>query len=306
MRSVLVIGAGAIGSYVAAQCAQAGLDVAIVARGARLAEIRSRGLLIEREGKVVALPVTALGWTDVRGLAELVVLCVKTCDLAGALDRLQPHIGSHSVVLTLQNGVDAPGEVAAHFPAATVVAARSHGFYELTHGVLRHVGVAPSFLLGHAFGTDRQAPRTVAALLTDAGIPCRVSDDIMRDLWEKLLLAAPLGGTGAALGRPAGQVLSDHEGQTLLRAAMEEVAMLARARGVALAETCVADTLRFIAGFPTVATTSLQRDLQDGGRSEYGSLIGAVLRMGEEHDLPLPAFARIDHAIRGRLTVLAT
>lgn len=306
MKSVLVIGAGAIGSYVAAQCAQAGLDVAIVARGARLKAIRSHGLLVERSGNVVALPVTALGWDDVQGLAELVVLCVKTCDLTDTLDGLQPHIGPLSAVLTLQNGVDAPGEVAVRFPATTVIGARSHGFYELTDGVLRHVGVAPSFLLGHAFGIDRQATHAAAALLTGADVPCRVSDDIMRDLWEKLLLAAPLGGTGVALGRPAGQVLSDDEGRSLLRAAMEEVAMLARARGVALAESCVADTLRFVAGFPTCATTSLQRDLQDGRPSEYGSLIGAVLRMGKEHDLFLPAFARIDHAIRGCFTVSAT
>jgi 2-dehydropantoate 2-reductase len=70
---------------------------------------------------------------------------------------------------------------------------------------------------------------------------------------------------------------------------MEEVAKVARARHVAMAETAVVDSLRFLDTLPENATTSLHRDIADGKPSELEYWSGAVVRLGQEMAIPTPA-----------------
>ena len=74
---------------------------------------------------------------------------------------------------------------------------------------------------------------------------------------------------------------------------MGEVVAVARARGVALADDCIARTLAFVGTFPAEATTSLQRDLAARRPSEFAHLTGAVPRLGEAAGVPVPVHAQI-------------
>src|SRR5688572_12127871 len=109
-----ILGSGAVGGYYGARLARAGHDVTFIARGAHLAAIRERGLEIRS---------AALGDFIAKGRAEedtwrvgavdLILFAVKTYDNATALPLIRPMLGSDTVVLTVQNGVDSAGEVAA-------------------------------------------------------------------------------------------------------------------------------------------------------------------------------------------------
>ena len=109
-----ILGSGAVGGYYGAKLAQAGHDVTFIARGAHLAAIRAHGLQIRS---------AALGDFTVRAAAEedtskvppvdVVILAVKAYDNATALPMIAPMLGPGSSVLTVQNGVDSPSEVAA-------------------------------------------------------------------------------------------------------------------------------------------------------------------------------------------------
>ncbi|MDE8652439.1 ketopantoate reductase family protein [Novosphingobium album (ex Liu et al. 2023)] len=292
--SILVIGAGAVGSFLAAALARTGRKVTLVARGERLEQLRRGGILLGGGCASTYMSVSAADWGEVDSAPGLVILCVKSFAVKGVLDRLASKLGTDSTILTLQNGIDAPGEVARRCPQVTVVAGRLHGFFVLDGAQVRHIGVAPSICYGLVHGLDDGGPAQVGAVLTEAGIAAEASSDIERDLWEKFVLAAALGGVGAALDIPAGKLLSDPIGCRLLHAALRELVLLATHKGIALSADFVARTLALIATFPADATTSLQRDFERGGPSEYRALAGAALRMGEETRLGLPALRRIE------------
>jgi 2-dehydropantoate 2-reductase len=93
------------------------------------------------------------------------------------------------------------------------------------------------------------------------------------------MLAASLGSVAAALGVPAGTVCNTSERVALLRAAMKEVAAVAEATGIGIADSDLDASLDFVRSFPAQVTTSLQRDLELGHKSEYDALTVVVLRI---------------------------
>ena len=88
--SFAVVGAGAVGGYYAARLAAAGHDVAVVARGAHLEAIRTRGLWVWSPlGDLVVHPRASADPADL-GPADVVLYAVKTYDNATALAHLPP------------------------------------------------------------------------------------------------------------------------------------------------------------------------------------------------------------------------
>lgn len=301
MARVLVIGGGAIGSFLAASLVASGNAASILARGRRLAEISSEGVILAQGAALSRVPVPVIGHGEGIDPPDFAILACKTGDLASCLDALASAVGPRTVIVTVQNGVEAPGIVAGRFPGHGVIASRVHGFFELEAGIVRHVGVRPSLSLGIWAGMGSDSAGRLVELLAQAGVSASLSRDIRAELWEKFVLASALGGVGAATGFPAGAIRSDPEASRLLAAAIREVCHLAQCMGVTLPHDTAARTLDFIAGFPPEATTSMMRDLAAGRPSEYASLTGAVLRLAREAKLDLPAFRTIEAMLASRL-----
>ncbi len=305
---IAIIGAGAIGSALAAGIARTGADVTLVARGERLALLRTGPVRMVSDSGAWEQAVPVCAADDLTGPLDLAICCVKTPDLPDALTALRGKLAPHGAVLTLQNGVEAPEQAAAILPDAAIVAGRMHGFFELDGDAVRHVGVPPSILLGCTHGAADAAETLVLHALAGSGAGSRIaaaaSPDIVRALWEKFMLAAALGSVACALGVPAGAVCAQPGGAELLRAAMAEIAALARLAGVNLGEAEVAATMAFVGTFPPGATTSFQRDLLAGRRSEYAALTGAVPRLAQRHGFTPVVFPRLDAMIRARLPLV--
>ncbi len=289
-----------MGTCLAFHLARAGQDVGLVARGERLRALERYGAVLVRDGVESHADIELSDDAEAFLPADTVFLCMKTTGLPQALAAVAGRVASATRVVTVQNGVEAPRLVAKALSQAHVVAARVHGFFEMDGHAVRHVGVEPTFLLGAIDGCPDASVQQVSSMLERAGLSAPVSDNIERDLWEKFLLAAAIGGVGTALGVPAGAILGQGEGGRLLSGAMREIVALAKVRGVVLPDGLVARALDFIATFPSDATSSLQRDLEAGRPSEYDALPGAVLRLAGESGLRVPVHEWIDTAIRAR------
>src|SRR5436190_12402343 len=111
---IAILGSGAVGGYYGARLARAGHEVTFIARGAHLAAIRERGLEV-RSAALGDFIVHARAEQDTArvGPVDVVLFAVKAYDNATALPLLAPMLGPATAVLTVQNGVDSPSEVAA-------------------------------------------------------------------------------------------------------------------------------------------------------------------------------------------------
>jgi 2-dehydropantoate 2-reductase len=305
---VAVIGTGGIGGYFGGRLAAAGHEVVLVARGDHLAAIRRDGLRVHSvAGDVHVAPAEATDDPAHIGTVDLVLVAVKTWQLAGVLPLLPGLLRADTAVLTTQNGVEAPAVVAEVVGQGAVLPGVAKIFAMVTApGTVSHVGGPASLTFGE--WDDRRSPRVTAICeaFTAADVDVSASTAVWTDLWAKMLLVVPLGGLGAALDAPVGELRTSH--RSLLAEAMAEVAALARARGVTLPDTAVERALGFVDQQPADATSSLQRDVLAGRASELDAWTGAVVRLAAESGVGVPVHrtllavisARHPHALPAR------
>ncbi len=270
---IAIIGVGGLGGIVAAMLSRGGHEVVAIARGEHLAAIKRDGLRVESEklGSFTARVHATDDLSRASG-AEAIIVAVKTWQLP----ELAARMPKARIVLPLENGVDAAEVLPGSIPGACFVFSWIAG-----PGAIQHQGAAPRVLAGP--GAEK-----LCEALRSAGVDAQVVPDIRAALWEKLLFVEPLGAVGAASRSPAGVIRAVPETRDLLERAMREVEAVARGLNVAVAREAVASALARVDSLPPDSTSSMQRDLRDGRRSELHELTGAVVRHGRAAGVATP------------------
>jgi 2-dehydropantoate 2-reductase len=290
---IAILGSGAVGGYYGAQLARAGHDVTFIARGAHLAAIRERGLQIKSTelGDFVAHG-KAEDDTSKVGPVQLVLVAVKTYDNATALPLLAPMLGGDTTVLTVQNGVDSPSEVAAVAGEERTLGGATYiGTALEAPGLIVQTGTHRRIVFGEAFGDLPRVSGRVNAIheaFAGADIQSYPVGDGRVPIWEKFVFLASLAGFTGAARLPIGPVWSDPFTRAQFLAASREIEALARAEGVPVAADVVDRMIPYIDAIPGSMRSSLLIDLQQGKRIEVEALQGAVVRRAQKLGVPTP------------------
>jgi 2-dehydropantoate 2-reductase len=289
---IAVVGTGAVGGVFGGLLAHAGHDVAFVARGAHLEAIRAGGLRVHGPwGTHVVHPLAAAEPAGLAGGApfDAVLVCVKAGQVAEVAPALRPLLGEGTVVIPLQNGVEAAGVLSAELGAERVAGGLCHVFaWREGPGEVRTTGAPLQVTLGEIGAPPSPRLARLAGAIRDSGAGAVLADDVVAAAWEKFLFIDPFGSVGAVTRAPLGVTRSEPRTRAVLVAAVEEVAAVARARGVALPADAVARTLARYDELPAEATASMQRDVAAGRPSELHEQTGAVVRIGEAAGAAVP------------------
>jgi len=290
---IAIFGTGGVGGYFGARLAQNGHAVAFIARGAHLQALRTEGLLVESFLGDIHLPrVQASDSPAEIGEVDAVLVGVKAWQVPEAAQAMRPLVGAHTLVLPLQNGVDAPEQLAAVLGAQHVLGGMCQiSAHIAAPGRIRHVAVQPYIALG--WPDNRRTPELEALhrALNGAGIRAEIPADIRVAMWRKFTFIAAFGAVGAAVRLPAGAWRAIPASRALLRQAMQEIVRLGQARSIPIQERAAQDALAFVDALGANVTASMQRDIMAGRPSELEAQTGAVVRMGRESGVPVPANA---------------
>ncbi len=288
---IAMMGSGGIGGYYGGLLAHCGHDVTLIARGDHLAALRARGLRVHSvHGDFTVNPIQATDNPAEVGVVDWVIVAVKTPDTETAAAAIWPMIGPHTVVASLQNGVDAAERIAAIVGPPHVIAGVTWISTVIEEpGVIRQVSQFRRVVLGELDGrlTPRLLPLDQA--LRQTGVTIDLSTDVPKVLWTKFLFIAAISGVGSLTRLEIGDYRHVPETRHLLLTLMREVEAVAHARGVALDADVVERTLALVDNAEPSIKPSMQRDVENGRRSELESLIGVIGRMGREANLPTPA-----------------
>jgi len=296
---IAIIGAGGVGGYFGARLAQAGHDVAFVARGAHLTAIRAHGLAIESALGDATVRAHATGDMSSLDPVDVAMLCVKLWDVEAVAAALAPVVAGGGVVIPFQNGVDAPEIVSRAVGADHVLGGVAYIAATIrVPGVVAHTGTMARLRIGAFEGGPAARAAEFVAACRVAGIDAEHSPDIRRALWEKFVFLASMSGLTSVARQPVGVVRADPDLRSATQAAMQEVFDVGRARGVALADGFVAAQLAFMDGLPHEMRSSMLNDLAGGRRLEARWLSGAVVRMARESGLAAPVHATLYAALK--------
>lgn len=288
---IAIMGTGGIGGYFGGRLSAAGEDVTFIARGAHLRAMQQDGLHIELlDGRTLTVnPAVATDDPARVGPVDAVIVAVKAWQVPDAANAIRPMVGPDTLVLPLENGVEASDQLAAALGAGPVLGGLCHIMAFVTApGHIRHGGIDPVITMGEL--DNRVTPRIqrLQETLQHGGIRAVIPPDIHAALWTKFLFIAALSGVGAVTRVPVGLMRACAGSRALLQQAMQEIQAVAAARGVGLAADVIATTMGFIDKLPPAGTASMQRDIIEGRPSELDSQNGAVVRLGAAAGVDVP------------------
>jgi 2-dehydropantoate 2-reductase len=286
---IAIFGSGGVGGYFGGRLAAAGEEVTFLARGAHLAAMQQDGLHIESPNGALHLPkVQATERPEAIGPVDVVLFTVKLYDVDAAAATLAPVIGPDTVVITMQNGVDAVDMVSKHVGAEHVAGGAAYIVAVIDKpGRIRHT-TAQQLVFGER--DKRRSARLVAFEEAGlrAGFQAKASEDVEADLWTKFVRLATWSGMTTVTRSPMGVVRDSPATFEMMVAAIQEVITLGRARGVNLPADIMDSTLGMIKTFPAASKSSMLEDIERGRRLELPWLSGAVVRLGKESGVPTP------------------
>ena len=294
---IAVVGAGGVGGYFGGKLATGGHDVVFIARGATLEALRTRGLRVDSiHGDFVVEHVNATDDPASAGTADAILFCTKAWQIPEAAQQVKPMVGPDTVVVPLENGMEAPEQLAAALGREHVLGGLCGIVaFIVAPGHIRHAGVEPFVMFGDYWSAAPErrfesggATAALREAFVSAGVKADISEDINHAMWSKFLFITPMSAIGALTRVPIGVWRVMPEARDMAVRAIREIIAVAAARGVHLGEEAVARTLARYDGLPADATSSLQRDVMEGKPSELDAQLGAVARMARAAGIETP------------------
>lgn len=287
---IAVIGTGGVGGYYGGLLACQGHDVTFLARGAHLEAMRQNGLQIKSiHGDFTVSPAQATDSPSQIGPVDLVLFCVKTYDTERTARSIEPIITDKTLVLSLQNGVDAAeriGEIIGQehlLGGATWISSAIE-----SPGVIKQVSQFRRIAFGPLDGRLTTRHHTLFEAFQQTGIDVELSDNIQKVLWSKFVFISAASSVGGLTRLAMGEYRHISETRAMIRRLMGEVEAVARGQGVDLDRDVVEKSLAFMDAAAPHIRASMQVDVEAGRVFELESMIGVIGRKGREFNVPTP------------------
>ena len=301
--NICVVGAGAIGGWIAARLALAGSDVSVVARGNTLEAIDTQGLRLTDGGSTRCVAVSAASDPSILGLHDVVVIAVKAPALPSLAPALEPLIGPETQIVPMLNGVpwwftddrlrsvDPERTIADALPIERVAGCVVHAscFRSAPNEVV--VKHADKLILGEPGGGSSERIERLCALFRNAGIHCEASDNVRRAIWYKLWGNATINPMSALTHSTADRLLEDPILRAFMAQAMDELAATGAAIDCPISES--ADDRMAVTARLGAFKSSMLQDVEAGRPIELESLLGAPREIARRARVPTPQLDRL-------------
>ena len=288
-ESIVVLGAGAIGSVYAAKLS-AHHPVTVVARPEHVQAIRSNGLrLIGRETTTVR--VNAVTRLDALAANTVVLLTTKVNASEAALAPIAELVRDDTVIVCVQNGLDSEGI------ARRAVRNRCPVLRAITQfgAIFQGPGLINFTASGYTLLEDGPFSAGIAAMLTTAGLDGRISPDIKTEIWRKLIFNCVINPITAITGTEVGGI-ADPRLDPLKRLVIDECLEVARSEGVSFEIDFLPTIADVFGASRTIA--SMRQDLMRGRPTEIDHMNGAVAELGRRAGIACPVNAALTAIVK--------
>jgi 2-dehydropantoate 2-reductase len=294
-----VLGAGGVGGIVGGYLALAGNEVTFIARGAHLEALKKKGLTLRtaHRGDIAVKTVKASAVDEYEDTPDVIFVCFKYYSLSAAIEFVRDHAGKDTLVIPLLN-VFGTGEVMQkELPGVTVLdgCVYIYGMVE-SPGIVAQPAPILRIFYGFRPGEDRRLEdlaRNLEQVLVEAGIEGHFSEQIRRDALQKFSYVSPLGAAGLYFDAVSGDFLRDGEQREMFIGLVKEIEALGHGMGISFEQPLVEVNLKLMESFTEDLKTSMQRDVEGGGFSEFDGLVHRVSRLGKEYHVPTPLYDKI-------------
>lgn len=294
-----MFGAGGTGGVLGGYLALAGYDVTLIARGRHLEALQKDGLTIEtaHRGVLHIKNVKAETAELYSETPDVLFVCCKYYGLADAIAFAKRVASEDTLIVPILN-VFGTGEVMQkELPGLTVLDGCIYIFGNLkAPGVLEQPQKILRVIFGFRPGQDKRLEEKAKALeklLQDADIRGHYSLDIRRDALTKFGFVSPMGAAGLYHNVTSEAFQKEGAVRETFIGLIREVEALGKAMGIVFEKDLQESGIALIDAFKPGLKTSMQRDVEKGGASEFEGLVNSVVALGERYGVPVPLYKKI-------------
>ncbi len=292
----LIIGGGGTGGPLAAYMTEAGKNVTLIARGEHLKKIKEKGLVIETDWRdTYSVPVKACTTDEYKDSPDVVFVCVKSYSLDSVVDFIKSIVKDNTVVIPLLNIFTTGQKLQKELPHNLVTDGCIYiSANIIDHGMLKMHGNIFRVVFGVRNENEyRPVLEDIKNDLCQSGIEAMLSHNIQRDALKKFSYVSAMAACGLYYDTEADRVQKEGSERQLFSDLILEITALAEAMGFPFDEDMVKVNLDILDKLSPTASTSMQRDIQKGSRSEIDGLIYEVVRLGERYNVALPKYRMV-------------
>ena len=288
---IAVVGAGAMGSLLAGYLAKGPEEIwAYDVWQAHIEAIQKNGLLMRRGGTESIVRLKATFQPEDPGRVNLMILFVKHGQTRQALRDSLPMIGSHTAVLTLQNGIGNVEIIQEHIADEQIL----FGLTTLTSELLGPGQIVESFHgKGETYfwpvsGKVDERVKRICSVFNQAGIRTEISPDVQIMIWKKLIVNACYNTLSAIARLKVGDLIDEPEIRPVLRGVLSEIVQVARQKRIPLQEEEAKRFMRQVGEEARDHFPSMLIDIKKERKTEIDCLNGAIIREGNALGIPTP------------------
>jgi 2-dehydropantoate 2-reductase len=301
---IAIVGAGVLGSIFGSLFAGKGFKVTLI----EVLEERVR--LIEKEGLWMQWPdgerthsrIAITSNVGMVGVKDLVIIAVKGYHTRSAIQSALPMIGENTIVLSVQNGLGNLEIIAETVgPERVVGGITAHSGMPVSMNEVRYVGgLGPLLVIGPFDGVSRPGFEKMVQSFQGVGLDVHPTDNINNVIWKKLIANVSTNVVAALTGLTGGIAVTHEPSVKIIEALSQELAMVARAKGIDFPE--LDDPLGFsLKAFASTKNNrvSMLQDVEAGRLTEIGNLNEVIVSEGRRLNIPTPYNEAVSWLTRG-------
>lgn len=300
----LIIGAGGTGGCIGAYMGKAGKNVTLIARGDHLAGIRENGIQVETNWQETdtVVPIKACDTEHYHEAPDVIFVCVKGYSLAEIVPFIKQVAHQDTVVIPILNIYGTGGKLQEMLPELLVTDGCIYISANITGpGKIKMHGEIFRIFFGVRDPAQfRPVLKEIEVDLNDSQILGVLSADIRKDALQKFSYVSAMAACGLYYHAEAAAVQKPGEIRETFKNLIREIQALALAMGIHFDVDLVQFNLDILDTLAPTASTSMQRDIDQGKKSEIDGLVFEVLRMGEHYHVSMPTYQRLSEKFRAK------
>lgn len=303
IEKIAVLGAGAMGSLFGGLLAEGGLNVTLIdVWKEHIEAIKKTGLRITGEGGDRFVPIAAEVSASSVGEVDLVFVQTKTRYTKEAVLSAKALFGPSTIAVSFQNGMGNAELLQELLGKDNVIGGTTaQGSGIVGPGVIRNAGNLPT-KIGELAGGLSERVTIIANTLTASGLPTETSENIVYDLWKKLMANVAINPISALCDFRAGELFDVPEVKDMIFLALEEAETVAQACGINIHADQTKEVLYKITGPEGTGSnrSGMLIDVMNKRKTEIDVINGYIVRQAKKHNIPVPVNQTLVALVKGK------
>jgi 2-dehydropantoate 2-reductase len=294
-----ILGLGGVGGYFGGLLAKEytksnTVEIIFIARGETQKSIIESGLkIITDERETIVFPNLASDNPEVIGTLDYLICATKTYDIETSFESYRKCITPNTVILPLYNGVDATERISKLFPENIVLQGCVYIVSMIVApGIIKKIGPYEKLFFGSNSAPDSKVI-ILQSIFEKAKIESYLVDTIEETVWEKFIFISALASATSYLNQNIGQILSNPESKQIYVSLLNEITLVASAKGLKMPNNIVEQTILKLEKSPQEATSSMHRDFLANHKTEVASLTEFVVKEGVKYGISAPVYKMV-------------